>query len=84
MPLIPDAAAFQTKLAGLPLATFRPGETVLAAGKATGELLVLRRGAVEVVKDGERIAKVSEPGAVFGELAILLDQRKRRHAALLV
>lgn len=27
-----------------------------------------------VVKDGVQIAKVSTPGAVFGELSVLLDQ----------
>jgi CRP-like cAMP-binding protein len=50
------------------------GETVLTAGSADGRLLVLRSGAVEVLKDGMQIAKVSAPGAVFGELAVLLDQ----------
>ena len=29
---------------------------------------------MEVVKDGVQIAKVSTPGAVFGELSVLLDQ----------
>jgi CRP/FNR family transcriptional regulator, cyclic AMP receptor protein len=29
---------------------------------------------VEVVCDGTRIAEIDEPGAVFGELALLLDQ----------
>ena len=29
---------------------------------------------MEVVRDGTRIAEVAEPGAVFGELALLLDQ----------
>ena len=29
---------------------------------------------MEVVKDGVQIASVSEPGSVFGELAVLLDQ----------
>jgi CRP/FNR family transcriptional regulator, cyclic AMP receptor protein len=31
-------------------------------------------GAVEVVKEGVEIAKVTEPGAVFGELSVLLGQ----------
>jgi CRP/FNR family transcriptional regulator, cyclic AMP receptor protein len=47
---------------------------VLTAGSATGKLLFLKSGAVEVTKDGVQIAKVSTPGAVFGELAALLDQ----------
>jgi CRP-like cAMP-binding protein len=40
----------------------------------TGGLLFLKSGAVEVIKDGVQIASVSAPGAVFGELAVLLDQ----------
>jgi CRP/FNR family transcriptional regulator, cyclic AMP receptor protein len=47
---------------------------VLTAGSKTGRLLILREGAVEVVREGVQIAKVTEPGAVFGELSVLLDQ----------
>jgi CRP-like cAMP-binding protein len=47
---------------------------VLAAGSTTGQLFILRRGVVEVVRDGVQIARVSEPGAVFGELAVILDK----------
>jgi CRP-like cAMP-binding protein len=36
--------------------------------------MILKQGTVAVVKDGVEIAQVSEPGAVFGELSILLDQ----------
>ena len=72
MPRILDPAAFQTRLAALPLATYQVGETVLAAGTTSGRLLVLKTGAVEVVKDEIQIAEVSEPGAVFGELSLLL------------
>ena len=50
------------------------GGIVLTSGSKTGRLLVLRSGSVEVVKDGAQIARVSTPGAVFGELAVLLDQ----------
>jgi CRP-like cAMP-binding protein len=74
MPLIPDMAVFQRKLASLPLATYRAGETVITAASTTGRLLILKEGAVAVVKDGVEIAKVTEPGAVFGELSVLLDQ----------
>ena len=74
MPLILDPAAFQTRLAALPVATYQVGDTVLAAGTTSGRLLVLKTGAVEVMKDGMQIAEVSEPGAVFGELSMLLDQ----------
>jgi CRP/FNR family cyclic AMP-dependent transcriptional regulator len=74
MPLIPDTAIFQEKLAALPLETHKVGETVIAAGSRTGRLLILKQGAVAIVKEGIEIAKVAEPGAVFGELSALLDQ----------
>src|SRR5262249_58251897 len=38
------------------------------------KLLLLKQGVVEVVKEGTQIARISEPGAIFGELAALLDQ----------
>jgi CRP/FNR family cyclic AMP-dependent transcriptional regulator len=72
--LIPDTAAFEGRLARLPIVKHRARKSVLSAGSKTGELLFLRSGAVEVVKDGVQIASVSAPGSVFGELAVLLDQ----------
>jgi len=68
-----DISAFQKSVAALPLATFRPNETVLSAGSKTGRLLILKEGAVVIVEDGIEIAKVTEPGAVFGEVSALLD-----------
>jgi CRP-like cAMP-binding protein len=47
---------------------------VLAAASTTGRLLILKEGAVEVIKEGVEIARVTEPGGVFGELSVLLDQ----------
>src|SRR5213593_3118443 len=73
-PLIPDIAIFQRKLATLPLETYQAGETVLRAASTTGRLLILKEGEVAVVKEGVEIARVTEPGAVFGELSVLLDQ----------
>ena len=74
IPLIPDITVFQRKLSGFPLETYQAGESVLIAGSTTGRLLILRTGAVEVVREGVQIAKVTEPGAVFGELSVLLGQ----------
>jgi CRP-like cAMP-binding protein len=74
MPLIPDMAVFQRRLATLPLVTYQAAETVLSAASTTGQLLILKEGAVAVVKEGVEIARVMEPGAVFGELSVLLDQ----------
>ena len=64
---------FQKSLAALPVTTYEAGETVLANGSRTNELLILRNGNVAVVKEGIEIARVSEPGAVFGEISALLD-----------
>jgi len=74
MPQALDAADFLKRCAGLSMMRHLAGETVLASGSKTGRLLVLRSGSVEIVKDGAQIARVSTPGAVFGELALFLDQ----------
>jgi CRP-like cAMP-binding protein len=74
MSLTLDPATFWAKLAALPVAHYEYGECVLAAGGSSGRLLVLKSGAVEVVKDGARLALVAEPGAMFGELSLLLGR----------
>jgi CRP/FNR family transcriptional regulator, cyclic AMP receptor protein len=74
MPLIPDAAVIEERLAAFPLTTYQVGENVFVAGSKTDRLMFLRNGAVAVLKEGIEIAKVTEPGAVFGELSALLDQ----------
>ena len=73
MPLISNTVVLR-RITALPLATYHAGETVLAAGTTTGRLLILRKGAVTIEKKGTVIAKVTEPGAVFGELSALLNQ----------
>src|SRR5262249_44129999 len=46
----------------------------LSAASTTGRLLILKEGKVAVEKEGIEIARVTERGAVFGELSELLDQ----------
>ncbi len=72
--MLTDTAVFQKSLSALPLKIFQAGETVLAAGSKTGQLLILRKGLVAVIKDGVETARVTDPGAVFGELSALLNQ----------
>jgi CRP/FNR family transcriptional regulator, cyclic AMP receptor protein len=74
MPLVLDNAAFQNTFGSFPLVTYEAGETVIADGSRTGKLLILKTGAVVIIKEGSEIAKVTEPGAVFGELSVLLNQ----------
>jgi len=72
--LVPDAAALERSLAGLPVIKHPAHQVVLGAGSKTGKLFFLRNGAVEVIKDGVSVANVSAPGSVFGEQAVLLNQ----------
>jgi CRP/FNR family transcriptional regulator, cyclic AMP receptor protein len=67
-------SALDKILAALPIATYRAGDVVLAAGSKTGQLLILKKGAVAILKGSVEIARVNEPGAVIGELSALLDQ----------
>jgi CRP/FNR family transcriptional regulator, cyclic AMP receptor protein len=66
--------AWQRTLAALPLASFGADETIFAQGSRTGQLFILDSGAVSVIKGGTEIARVTERGAIFGELSALLDQ----------
>lgn len=58
---------------GLPEVTFAPGEVLLAEGGRTGILYILAQGNVEVLKGDFQVNTVAEPGAIFGEISVLLD-----------
>lgn len=58
---------------GLPERLFEAGETLLAEGGTDKHLYVLIDGEVEVLKGETHLNRQSEPGAIFGELAVLLD-----------
>ena len=49
------------------------GEDILREGDRTGVLFVLIEGAVEVRKGDVQVNTVTDPGAVFGEMSVLLD-----------
>jgi len=57
----------------LPEVTFAPGEVLLAEKERAGVLYILIEGEVEVLKEDFQISTVSEPGAIFGEISVLLD-----------
>jgi CRP-like cAMP-binding protein len=59
--------------AGLPEVTLEPGEALMVEGEAGGPLFVLIEGTVSVSKGGVEVARVATPGALFGEMAALLD-----------
>ncbi len=58
---------------GFPEKEFRPEDVLFSEGESTGLLYILLEGEVEVLKEDLLVATVSEPGAMFGEMAILLD-----------
>jgi CRP-like cAMP-binding protein len=49
------------------------GEAIIKDGDRSGRIYVLIEGAVEIVKGEVQINTVSEPGAIFGEMSVLLD-----------
>jgi len=51
---------------------YAPAEVVMEQDSATGPLLVLLEGEVEILRDGVRVAKTAQAGAVFGEMSVLL------------
>jgi CRP-like cAMP-binding protein len=69
-----DVEVVRQRFAALPVETYEAGDVVLADGTTTGRVLVLKEGAVEVVKDGVQLGEVTEAGAVFGEISALLDE----------
>lgn len=58
-----------------PSREFETGGIIIEQGEWTGELLVLVSGEVEILRDGVRLAKASEPGVVFGEMSTLLGDK---------
>ena len=62
--------------AGLPERRFATGECLLEQGApSAGVLYVLAEGSVEVLKGETQVTTVSQPGAFFGEIGLLLDLR---------
>jgi CRP-like cAMP-binding protein len=77
MPIIePDAV--RDRLTAYPIVAFAEGELVLRQGAVTERLLFLSEGAVDIVRGEVTLARVSEPGAVLGEMAVILG---RPHSA---
>ncbi len=59
--------------ASLPEVTFAPGDVVVREGGSAGSLWVLVSGALQVRKGTVVVNTVTRPGALIGEIAVLLD-----------
>ena len=55
-----------------PARTLAPDDILIEAGEAGGELYVLETGHLIVERDGVDIATITEPGALIGEMSVLL------------
>ena len=49
------------------------GMVLVEQGGRTGQIYVLRDGQLEVVRDGRHVTMIRTPGAVIGEMSVLLD-----------
>jgi len=66
-------ASLLTLLQSQPTRTLAPGEALIVAGEAGGgELYVLESGLLVVARDGVDIATIETPGALVGEMSVLL------------
>lgn len=57
---------------GAPERRLAAGETLIHLGEADPALYLLCDGALEVGRDGDVLARLTEPGSVVGELSLLL------------
>jgi CRP-like cAMP-binding protein len=53
---------------------FPAGSVLLEQGTQTGKLIVLKDGELEVTRDGKFISSTRSPGAIFGEMSLLLEK----------
>jgi CRP-like cAMP-binding protein len=58
--------------AGLPQAHFAGGDCLIQEGNPGGNFFVLISGEVVVLKGETEVARISDPGSVFGEMSALL------------
>jgi CRP/FNR family transcriptional regulator, cyclic AMP receptor protein len=58
---------------GCPQRELAPGAVLIEEGERSGRLFVLAAGTLEVYRGDVAFATATEPGAVFGEMSVLLD-----------
>jgi CRP/FNR family transcriptional regulator, cyclic AMP receptor protein len=55
-----------------PTLSLEPGDVLIKEGDPGGDLYVLESGRLRVERDGVTLATVSSPGALIGEMSVLL------------
>ncbi len=66
---MPSLAALAVSL---PLETLVPGTHLTTEGTRSGQLYILESGTLTVQREGVNLATIDEPGAIIGEMAVLL------------
>jgi CRP/FNR family transcriptional regulator, cyclic AMP receptor protein len=59
---------------GLPMRSVAAGDVLIEEGVRHDGMLVLVSGSVSVERDGVQFASVDTPGAMFGEMSVVLDK----------
>lgn len=65
-------ASILTLVRSEPVRQLARGETLIEAGEQGGQMFVLETGRLNVSRDGVDVAIIAEPGALIGEMAVLL------------
>jgi len=68
---VTDLLALSTDL---PTRTVTAGDVLIAEGSDPGVLYVLSSGSVTVERDGVAFASIDTPGAIFGEMSVVLGK----------
>jgi len=58
----------------LPRETVRAGEVLIESGDVPARMYVLVSGSVTVESDGVAFARIDTPGAIFGEISVVLER----------
>ncbi len=58
--------------ADLPLLELAAGDVLVEEGRTTGAIWVLESGTLTVTKAGQRVNVIDQPGAIIGEVAVIL------------
>ncbi len=61
--------------ANRPTRTLAAGEILLVQDEGGGDLFILLSGELSVLRDGVKIATISQPGTVVGEISVLLGTK---------
>ena len=53
-----------------------PGDEIIKEGQDDSRIFILLTGRLDVRKNGEEIARIEQPGEIFGELAAISDEKR--------